>query len=353
VAGQLADDDDELLGVLAEDVALFDRGLLARYLELRRDLLQADEVALARRWLDTQRGIWAVQQVAGDRVRLHNQASGEVAEVTRRAPQAPLARLDLLYARVGPDSSAGGRMLVGGTVKLHRMLRPQLQQFLEGRPTGGQVLAWFRQALRPGLPAMVNFEGEPILLATARYHVGDAASVVERLRERLVEVSQGEFLETVQVDGRPIHRGSVRLDGDVVEIQTNSAKRLRRLERLVRQAAPDARLLGREQQTAEEAMARLGTQEELPPIGLAPRVVADALEAFMTEQEERWVDEPIPALGGLSPRKAVADQARRPALEALLDDFEWMDAQAGPGGMGRGMDTTRLRSLLGLPGGPR
>jgi hypothetical protein len=231
------------------------------------------------------------------------------------------------------------------------MLRPRLQQFLEGRPTGEQVLAWFREALRPGLPAMVNFEGEPILLATAQYHVGDAASVVERLRERLVEVSQGEFLESVQVDGRPIHRGSVRLDGDVVEIQTNSAKRLRRLERLVRQAAPDARLLGREQQTAEEAMARQGTPKELPPTGLAPGAVTEALEAFITEQEERWVDEPIPALGGLSPRKAVADQARRPALEALLNDFEWMDAQAGPGGMGRGMDTTRLRHLLGLPGG--
>jgi hypothetical protein len=352
VAGLLADDDDELLGVLAEDVALFDRGLLVRYLEARGGLLQADEVALARRWLDTRRGIWAVQHVAGNRVRLHNQASGEVAEVTRRAPQAPLARLDLLYARIGSDSSADGRMLVGGTVKLHRMLRPQLQQFLEGRPTGEQVLAWFRQVLRPGLPAMVNFEDEPILLSTARYHVGDAASVVDRLREGLVEVSQGEFLETVQVDGRPVYRGSVRLDGDVVEIQTNSAKRLRRLERLVRQAAPDARLLGREQPAAEAAMARQDDPKDLPPAGLARRAVADALEAFMTEHEERWVDEPIPALDGLSPRKAVADQARRPALEALLDDFEWMDAQAGPGGMGRGMDTTRLRSLLGLPGGP-
>ncbi len=56
VAGLLAADDDELLGVLAEDVALFDRGLLARYLELRGGLLQADEVGLARRWLGTERG---------------------------------------------------------------------------------------------------------------------------------------------------------------------------------------------------------------------------------------------------------------------------------------------------------
>jgi hypothetical protein len=73
----------------------------------------------------------------------------------------------------------------------------------------------------------------------------------------------------------------------------------------------------------------------------------------MAEQEECWVDEPVPALGGLSPRQAVADRARRPALEALLDDFDWMDAPAGPGDIGRGMDSARLRKLLGLPGGPR
>ncbi len=114
VAGLLADDDDELLGVLAEDAALFDRGLLAGYLEARGGLLQADEVELARRWLGTERAIWEVRQAtAGGRVRLRNLVTGELAEVTRRSPEAPLARLDLLYARVGSDGSADGRMLLG------------------------------------------------------------------------------------------------------------------------------------------------------------------------------------------------------------------------------------------------
>jgi len=334
-------------------VALFDRGLLVRYLEARGGLLQADEVGLARRWLTSERGIWEVRQAtAGGRVRLRNLVTGELAEVTRRSPEAPLARLDLLYARVGSDGSADGRMLLSGTVKLHRGLRGPLQQFLEGRPAPEQLLDWFREALRPQPPAMVNFEGEPILLSTVRYRVPDPAVAAQRLRKRLVEESEGEFLETVEVDGRPIHRGRVRLDGDVVEIQTNSAERLRRLERLVSSAAPGARLLGREQRTAEEAMASLDASEAAPPTALPPEAVAGALEAFMAEQEERWIDEPIPALGGRSPRQAAADQARRPALEALLDDFDWMDAQAGPSDMGRGMDTARLRKLLGVPGGP-
>src|SRR6266540_3994447 len=79
-----------LLGVLAEDAALFDRGLLAGYLEARGGLLQADEVELARRWLGTERAIWEVRQAtAGGRVRLRNLVTGELAEVTRRSPEAP------------------------------------------------------------------------------------------------------------------------------------------------------------------------------------------------------------------------------------------------------------------------
>ncbi len=89
--------------------------------------------------------------------------------------------------------------------------------------------------------------------------------------------------------------------------------------------------------------------EPVPPTDLPFEEVAGALEAFMAEQEERWVDEPVPALGGLTPRQAVADQASRPALESLLDDFDWMDAQDAPQGHGRGMDPARLRELLGLP----
>ena len=300
--------------------------------------------------------MWEVQQVsAGNRVRLRNLVSGEVADVTRRSPEAPLGRLDLLYARVGPDGSEGGdgRMLLGGTVKLHRALRPQLQQLLERRPTGEQVLDWLREAAQPRLPTMVNFEGEPILLSTARYRVPDPAVAVQRLRERLVEESEGEFLETVEVDGRPIHRGRVRLDGDVLEIETNSAERLRRLERLVSTAVQGVRLLSREHRTPEEAMADQPIADPAPSPDLPPEAIAGALKAFMAEQEERWVEERLPALGGLTPRQAVADRARRPALEALLDDFDWIEAQARPQDRGRGMDPARLRELLGLPGGRR
>ena len=44
----------------------------------------------------------------------------------------------------------------------------------------------------------------------------------------------------------------------------------------------------------------------------------------MVQQEQQWIGEHIPALGGLSPRQAVErGGAVLDALGARLDDFDW------------------------------
>ena len=75
--------------------------------------------------------------------------------------------------------------------------------------------------------------------------------------------------------------------------------------------------------------------------------LAQAMEEFIRRSEANWVDESIPALGGLTPRAAAADRAARPELEALLDDMAWQRRRAG-GGSGL-MDPSRVRALLGIP----
>jgi hypothetical protein len=78
-----------------------------------------------------------------------------------------------------------------------------------------------------------------------------------------------------------------------------------------------------------------------------PPGAEEPLAAFMRQQEERWVDEPVPALSGLSPRQAAADPTRREDLLALLHEF---DRHTPPPGAAT-FDTARLRRLLGLPVG--
>ena len=71
--------------------------------------------------------------------------------------------------------------------------------------------------------------------------------------------------------------------------------------------------------------------------------LASALEEFIRTQERAWLDDPVPALGGATPREAAADPTRRPDLFRLLDSY------AAPNLAGVvGMDPDRLRSALDL-----
>jgi hypothetical protein len=67
----------------------------------------------------------------------------------------------------------------------------------------------------------------------------------------------------------------------------------------------------------------------------------EALGGFIEQLEERWIDEPVPALGGLTPRQAARTPKARTELDELLRDFE---AKRGPGTF----DARRLRELLGM-----
>jgi hypothetical protein len=86
--------------------------------------------------------------------------------------------------------------------------------------------------------------------------------------------------------------------------------------------------------------------EELgPPQGALHRedpAVAEALDDFIREYETKWLDEPIPALDGHTPRQAADDPTRRGDLIKLLDSFPADDATPGR------MSPERLRVALGL-----
>jgi SEC-C motif len=69
--------------------------------------------------------------------------------------------------------------------------------------------------------------------------------------------------------------------------------------------------------------------------------VSAAVMAELGRQfQARWLDESVPALGGLTPRQAAADPTRRERVERLIDEFDRM---------GTGVyDTAALRRELGL-----
>jgi hypothetical protein len=70
--------------------------------------------------------------------------------------------------------------------------------------------------------------------------------------------------------------------------------------------------------------------------------VAAFLDEFVRDYETKWLDEPIPALDGHTPRQAADDPTRRADLIKLLDTFPAVEAGSV------GMDPERLRDALGL-----
>ena len=74
-----------------------------------------------------------------------------------------------------------------------------------------------------------------------------------------------------------------------------------------------------------------------------PEEMTRALEAYLRQRELVWLDESIPALGGLTPREAVDDPTRGEDLLSLLREFGDMNAAGA-----NGFDADRLRGLLGL-----
>lgn len=80
-----------------------------------------------------------------------------------------------------------------------------------------------------------------------------------------------------------------------------------------------------------------------PPI--APAEADQIVREYKARHYQRWVDEPLPALGGLTPRQASRKRGLRGQVDALLKDIEHAENRL-PGGPQ--VDLTSVRAELGL-----
>ncbi len=343
------DDDERLLleGQFIDDVLLFDRDQLERFIDLHDGIVPPGELDLARSWADTRRSLYEVRSVRPGRVLVHDLlADGPDIELADRALSTTVERLDVLCLRLVPDGSGG----LTPTTAMH-VPRPQRDRVAEVLGSGDplELLRWILEPVV--LPKLVNAEGEPLQLIEASYRLPDPAAAEETLAAELERDGEGRFVDLVEIEGRDVIRGFIRIEGDEAHIETNSAQRLDRIERLLEDAAPGVRLIRRTERGIEEAIAGLEDAEDgvassgfEPDVPLADPAGEAVLEQFIRDHERRWVDESIPALDGMTPRQARDDAAMRPRLDSLLDDMEWQSRRSPAGTM----DAARVRALLGL-----
>lgn len=237
-----------------------------------------------------------------------------------------------------------------------------------------EVLDMWRIALdfmtdtRP-VPTLHNHDGDEVSIQADRFDlVGARPVVLQQLStmsgalppERegtgtraqvIVAVQRAPTASTINMESVII--GAITITGTTLTIQTNSVKRANELKAAVERACGNNvryRLRSAESMDAlrERAMTspppRNGmftSESEMPP------EVRDAMRQMLAKFSAAWPDEPIPALGGVTPRHAAQDPKLRPRLVALLKDMESRGPMPGMGA-GMAMDIAAIRRELGL-----
>lgn len=224
--------------------------------------------------------------------------------------------------------------------------------------------------LNPAPPVVLNHDGDPLCVVTLTYALTvDVTSAYERLlplatvsgevggqkaRDAAGRMSSAELI-WMNRTGKPLRArtqsvvlGSLKLSDRRLVVEVNSERRATAIARQIRaRFGADASLLDREvADPVAEALARTVKRKGLRLV--EPEEAKDpAIAAIEGELKRRlsreWLDTPVPALKGKTPRQAARSAAGRERLEALL-------LAVGRGSNGGGDDeVTFLRAALKLP----
>ena len=283
-----------------------------------------------------------VDSRSGEGVQLRDARTGETFWALEKAGSEGLVAGELILARAPPD---GDDLRVGGPLMRVPLRLRESVIALTGDPEADACdwAEWIGYAEAP--PQLENREGETFVACSARYRITDPEAARAALAGALErDEAEDQFVEHVEVDGDRLIRGFVTVTGDEIELSTNSIERAERLKALVERLIDGAVLIDEIRDSVEDISRRAGPDpgpgEPVPP------EAAEAVAEYLTDYARRWVDLPVPALGGMTPRQALDDPTRREDLLALLRDFERQEHLATPG-VG-GMPTAVARAELGL-----
>lgn len=350
------------------------------FLTERRSRLRADD----RAWLEAQKrawmGIWEVLAVdPGKGVTVRDLLSAEERAVHEVSASKTLRPRDTILGRVvdhggisvfagmhprpltprHADEVARGarrKLRAKAAVPVERLREEPLGRFLIKR-WERTVAAMDAQALVP--PKLHNTDGDPLLMTTdhfafdrsRRAEVARALSAIEGVEppEDGAEDQSFTLLRTgnaLRKDGENTVVGrAVLAEGDL-QLETNSVRRADDLRRRV-----EDHLGSLVRHRAREHSDPLSPANRSPPGAPLPEsdVPSDDQARLLREYKEQhyaaWLDQPIPALAGKTPRQAARTKPGRAKLDLLLRDIENREARLPEGAR---FDFSRLRDELQL-----
>jgi hypothetical protein len=236
------------------------------------------------------------------------------------------------------------------------------------------------QTLRPSLPELRNAEGDEVLFCTVRWPLARSAQnqTIEAKLDGLSEfrkesstfwnwlqpaktarkrrahpsrpsARRGQTYSVSLEDGSTV-LGSVELRDRFVLLTANSLERAQRGRDLITAALGElvrAPLI--ETETPAQALAARTSDESAPrhELNLEPEEEAAIVHAAMDQHYRQLLDQPIPMLGGKTPRQAARTKAGRVKVVAWLKYLENGAARRAPGDPMATYDLSWLWAELG------
>jgi hypothetical protein len=345
-------EDPERYAMFLLDLALFQGGLVERFLAARGHWLRPEERQLIEDWRRIPVTLYETLDVARDTsVTLRALPDGDPIHLADKLFSQCAHRLELFCGRVLHDNT-GPRMLAL-PVHVPRHRRRELTGLLASGPSLEQIADFFA----PEPPIQLrNSDGEDLYECRVTYWVPRAQRTFDRLAQRLTQTGDEVIAWHRDLpDGRVLNLGQIDRAGDDFTVTANSPTRLAELEAQLRDVAPDAverdRRAERLSEDPDGREGRIVISESYFLDASSPADAREAAERLSRDVETSWLDTPG-VIGDLSPQEAAAsgDPAILAELRSTVDDIEATLLQAQRAGQPTAglMSPHRLRNALAL-----
>ena len=177
-------------------------------------------------------------------------------------------------------------------------------------------------------PHLQNTDGDDLLWHTASFHVADPEAVREALFQRRdvkYDEENDEFVwiratgRGARMLGGPVTLGCIEFVGDELVLTVNSAERFRTarkwLEKLPGVVFRNVTTRRWDEPDEDRPLDERLSKPE--PVEMTPELTA-AVQDMMDRQYMQWLDEPLPVLGGKTPRQACATPSGRQQVTMLI-----------------------------------
>jgi len=177
-------------------------------------------------------------------------------------------------------------------------------------------------------PHLCNTDGDDLLWHTASFHVSNPEAVRRALFSRRdIEYDEeneqfawiGGTARGRRMLGGLVTLGRIEFVGDELVLSVNSARRFKRarkwLEKIPGVVFRDVTTRRFDEPDEERPMDERIAKPE--PVKMTPELTA-AAQAMITKHYMQWLDEPLPILGGRTPRQACATPAGRQQVAILI-----------------------------------